>query len=164
MYGPPVTEQAAAVLATTNLHHAPSSSATRDADMVGLIPRAINEIFQMVSVPSPDIIQLSVYCSFVQIYNENLFDMLRCVPLFIQLVSIHGGLMFFFIRDPSMGSPLSIREERKGEIYVQGLSEYNIKSVNDTLALLKYVLKLRYSTKKYVCCVIYSLSTLQMLF
>lgn len=35
-----------------------------------------------------------------------------------------------------MHSPLSIREDKK-EIYVQGLSEYNVKSVGDTLQLLK---------------------------
>jgi hypothetical protein len=35
-----------------------------------------------------------------------------------------------------MNTPLSIREDNK-EIYVQGLSEYNVKSVADTLQLLK---------------------------
>lgn len=35
-----------------------------------------------------------------------------------------------------MASPLSIREDQK-EIYVQGLSEYNVKSVADTLQLLR---------------------------
>lgn len=39
-------------------------------------------------------------------------------------------------RDASMNTPLSIREDNK-EIYVQGLSEYNVKSVADTLQLLK---------------------------
>lgn len=79
----------------------------------GLIPRAIYEIFELAK--RKDTIQLSVYCSFVQIYNENLYDMLR---------------------DSSMGCPLTIREDSK-EIYVQGLSEYNVKSINDTLQLLR---------------------------
>lgn len=35
-----------------------------------------------------------------------------------------------------MNTPLSIREDNK-EIYVQGLSEYNVKSVADTMQLLK---------------------------
>ena len=35
-----------------------------------------------------------------------------------------------------MATPLAIREDKK-EIYVQGLSEYNVKSVSDTLQLLK---------------------------
>ena len=35
-----------------------------------------------------------------------------------------------------MNTPLTIREDKK-EIYVQGLSEYNVKSVQDTMQLLK---------------------------
>ena len=35
-----------------------------------------------------------------------------------------------------MAAPLAIREEKK-EIYVQGLSEYNVKCVADTLQLLR---------------------------
>lgn len=35
-----------------------------------------------------------------------------------------------------MAFPLSIREDR-GEIYVQGLSEYIVKSVHETLQLLR---------------------------
>jgi hypothetical protein len=36
-----------------------------------------------------------------------------------------------------MNSPLTIREDSSKEIYVQGLSEYNVHSVMDTLQLLK---------------------------
>jgi hypothetical protein len=35
-----------------------------------------------------------------------------------------------------MAAPLAIREDKK-EIYVQGLSEYNVKSVAETMQLLK---------------------------
>jgi hypothetical protein len=35
-----------------------------------------------------------------------------------------------------MALPLTIREDKK-EIYVQGLSEYNVKGIADTLALLR---------------------------
>eukprot|EP01032_Pedospumella_encystans_P017624 gene17624-20078_t len=85
----------------------------RNAEMMGLIPRAIDEIFELAHKRS--ITDFQVHCSFVQIYNENLYDMLR---------------------DSSMNTPLSIRDNSK-EIYVQGLSEYNVKSVADTLQLLK---------------------------
>lgn len=40
------------------------------------------------------------------------------------------------LRDASMGCPLTIREDQK-EIYVQGLSEYNVKTVADTMQLLR---------------------------
>lgn len=63
MYGPPAAPGAKAVL--------------RDSeDSVGLIPRAVSEIFEKVSA-NKDILSFSVYCSFVQVYNENLYDMLR---------------------------------------------------------------------------------------
>lgn len=43
--------------------------------MMGLIPRAVDEIFELVNNRS--ITDFQVHCSFVQIYNENLYDMLR---------------------------------------------------------------------------------------
>ena len=47
----------------------------RNAEMMGLIPRAIDEIFELAHKRS--ITDFQVHCSFVQIYNENLYDMLR---------------------------------------------------------------------------------------
>ncbi len=100
MYGPP-----SATGSRTSIQSIDNSQA-------GVIPRAIHEIFQLSQ--NEEVLSFSVYCSFVQIYNENLFDMLR---------------------DASMESPLMVREDQK-EIYVQGLSEYNVKTVADTLSLL----------------------------
>lgn len=97
MYGPP----------QSLMQHA------RGTELMGVIPRAINHIFELAN--NPQIIDIQVHCSFVQIYNENLYDLLR---------------------DGSMNAPLTIREDSK-EIYVQGLSEYSVKSVADTLMLLK---------------------------
>ena len=91
-----------------------SISQQRGNDIIGIIPRAINDIFLLTQ--DPDVKQFSVLCSFVQLYNENCYDML-C--------------------DSSMGSALAIREDVTGEIYVQGLSEYIVKSIGDTLHLLR---------------------------
>ncbi len=66
MYGPPN-------YAGTN------KAVPRETEFLGLIPRAVNEIFEISK--SKDILDFSVYCSFVQIYNENLFDMLRSVTV-----------------------------------------------------------------------------------
>ena len=65
MYGPPNYAQL-----SSN-----GKAAPRDGDMMGLIPRAVEEIFELVNNRS--ITDFQVHCSFVQIYNENLFDMLR---------------------------------------------------------------------------------------
>lgn len=62
MYGPPN-------------YNGTGKSFARDTEFLGLIPRAVNEIFEIAK--NKEIIEFSVYCSFVQIYNENLFDMLR---------------------------------------------------------------------------------------
>ena len=61
-------------------------------------------------------IGISVYCSFVQIYNEKLFDLLQ---------------------DPKQKNPLAIREDKMQGIYVEGLSEYVVQNEYDCLRLLK---------------------------
>lgn len=62
------------------------------------------------------ITSVSVYCSFVQIYNEQLFDMLR---------------------DPSRGHPLEVHEDPAEGIFVQGLSEYSVRGFHDCMDLLR---------------------------
>jgi hypothetical protein len=65
MYGPP------------NYMNSTSNGAVaiRETEMLGVIPRAIHHIFELAK--NPKILFFQVHCSFVQIYNENLFDMLR---------------------------------------------------------------------------------------
>ena len=57
----------------------------------------------------------AVSLSFVQLYNESLFDLLR---------------------DPSLKHPLSLRELASGEVYVQGLSEFAVRGVREAMQLL----------------------------
>lgn len=59
---------------------------------------------------------MSVYCSFIQIYNEKLFDLLQ---------------------DPKQKNPLNIREDKMQGIYVEGLAEYVVQNEYDCLTLLK---------------------------
>lgn len=77
----------------------------------GIIPRAIRDIFEGTSRKN-----VKVYCSFVQIYNENIYDLLR---------------------DTKRDTPLQIHEDHVSGIYVEGLSEYNVRSVQDCLDLLQ---------------------------
>ncbi|GMF32979.1 unnamed protein product [Phytophthora lilii] len=81
----------------------------------GIIPRAIKEIFAA-TVQMEAGAQATVFCSFVQIYNEQIFDLLR---------------------DTQMNTPLEIHEDRKNGIFVEGLSEYAVRGVSDCLQLLQ---------------------------
>lgn len=47
----------------------------RETEALGVIPRAIHHIFELSK--SPEIMDFQLHVSFVQIYNENLYDMLR---------------------------------------------------------------------------------------
>jgi hypothetical protein len=128
MFGPPGHVQALA------------NGAGRLGPMSGVIPRAIVDVFDRLrslsnsgggtrdpkgsptnELPPPPgaVTACAVYVSFVQIYNEQVFDMLR---------------------DPSRGKPLEIHEDGQGNgtgMYVQGLSEYAVGSFADCLELLR---------------------------
>jgi hypothetical protein len=80
----------------------------------GIIPRAVVDIFERLSSLDSDN-KSTVYCSFVQVYNEQLFDMLR---------------------DGNRLKPLELHEGRDG-VYVQGLSEYSVNGFGDCLELLR---------------------------
>jgi len=90
----------------------------------GVIPRAMHDLFVAIqaqqrgqsSTTSDSSTKTTVYCSFVQIYNEQLFDMLR---------------------DGSRDRPLEIHEDSNRDIYVQGLSEFRVKNMEECLALLR---------------------------
>eukprot|EP00347_Sterkiella_histriomuscorum_P009120 403342444 len=93
----------------------------------GVIPRAIREIFQEIRNKNDK--QHTVYCSFIQIYNEKIFDLLQ---------------------DADAKNPLKIREEEKNQIYVEGLSEYVVQTEKDCFGLLRRgeINRITRSTKK----------------
>lgn len=87
----------------------------------GVIPRAMHDLFVALEAQQPCATSESstktiVYCSFVQIYNEQLYDMLR---------------------DSGRNRPLEIHEDSNRDIYVQGLSEFRVKNMEECLALLR---------------------------
>lgn len=71
----------------------------------GLIPRTISELFSILD-PS----MFTMYCSFIQIYNEKLYDLLQ---------------------DPHIENPLVIREDKMAGIFVEGLTEYVVEKDRD---------------------------------
>lgn len=96
---------------STNINYAEQS------EKHGIIPRAVYKLFsetlgENVSVASQE---YTIYCSFVQIYNEKLYDLLQ---------------------DKDSKHPLLIRENKYNGIYVQGLSEFVVTSMEECLTLL----------------------------
>ena len=83
-------------------------------DEAGLIPRAAHRIFQLAM--ADDELQLTVTCSFLQIYNNQVFDLLR---------------------DKAMRTPLRIRQRPKQGIFINGLSQVQVSCAEDILHLLK---------------------------
>ena len=79
----------------------------------GLIPRAVSALFE--ALPK----DAQVFASFMQIYREQVYDMLR---------------------DAAMSVPLEIHEEALSEgggTFVSGLSEYGVRSAADCVNLIR---------------------------
>jgi kinesin family protein 6/9 len=70
----------------------------------GMIPRAISQIFQEIGSRSNDF-DYTVRVSYMEIYNELLFDLICDTPTADQ-----------------QGTAISIQDDAKGEIHVKGLS------------------------------------------
>ncbi|CDW90867.1 kinesin motor domain containing protein [Stylonychia lemnae] len=90
------------------------SSFAHNQDQEGIIPRSIREIFNLTKQQQN--LSNTIYCSFIQIYNEKIFDLLQ---------------------DGEAKNALKIREEETGNIFVEGLSEYIVQSEKDCFALLR---------------------------
>jgi hypothetical protein len=77
----------------------------------GMIPRAIKQIFKQIEILNKTtMLEFTVFCSFIQIYNEKLFDLFQ---------------------DPDATNPLIVREDKYSGVFVEGLSEYIITNPND---------------------------------
>jgi hypothetical protein len=93
-------------------------------DEPGIVPRCIRDIFRFSAHRHDHNVQsFSVYVSFIQVYNEQVYDMLD---------------------DAERMKPLSIHETpHKSNIHVSGLTEYQVHSYDQCLALIEVGLKNR---------------------
>lgn len=80
----------------------------------GIIPRAISQIFQEIGSLSD--YEFVIRCSYLEIYNEQLFDLLSDQP-----------------RDTAGGSGISIQDDAKGEVHVKGLSSPQVMNEEEAL-------------------------------
>ena len=79
-------------------------------DKYGIIPNSISVLFNSTSEKG-----FTVYSSFLQIYNERIYDLLQ---------------------DPKRAKPLKIRESKIQGIFVEGLAEFVVQSEDDCFNLL----------------------------
>ena len=93
----------------------------------GLIPRAIEDIFKYIEKNSNSDTTFIIRVTYLQIYNESIDDLLK----------------------PEK-KHLSIRENNKKSLYVEGLSEWAVRSPNDIYALLERGAQCRTKASTYM--------------
>lgn len=111
----------------------------------GMIPRAVDDLFEQLQQLGRDgTSTFTVHCSYMQIYNEKLFDLLQ-VTCTLERVAVCGLTLVECCdacQDRKRRRPLIIRETAKAkrkaaEVYVQNLAEYRVSSAEDVLMLLQ---------------------------
>ena len=84
-----------------------------------MTPRAIQHLFRLISSEQDrtgDLNRFTVFCSFLQIYNENLYDLLQ---------------------DNKLEHSLKIREDKLTGIFVEGLAEYVVTNAKECYSLMR---------------------------
>ncbi|OWZ19792.1 Kinesin [Phytophthora megakarya] len=124
-YGQTGTGKTHTMLGTDLEHHLAMTQASPEAPECspcwGVIPRAIESLFEELQSISRHGSAGVVHCSYMQIYNNDIYDLLQD-------------------NKQRMKDPLSVREMIKGngkQIYVSGLSEFRVTSLQETIQLLK---------------------------
>lgn len=92
-----------------------------DPEEDGIVPRAMELLFEKLQQNEQSMnrrgqqqYRCSVKVSFVEIYNEELIDLLNSAP-------------------PNEKPPVTIREDTKGHIYWTGVKEVTVNNTNDIL-------------------------------
>ncbi|MCQ2818468.1 MAG: kinesin family protein [archaeon] len=101
----------------------------------GLIPRMLNNILTEISEKN-----FSVYCSFIQIYNEKIYDLLDVNSLVDKKEKKNfrvAGKNDFTTVNPISQRPLEIREDRHKGIYIDGLTQNPVENLYDCINYLK---------------------------
>ena len=86
--------------------------------VTGVLPRSVVKLFELLYNKKRENknYEASLYLSIVQVYNEQIFDLLQ---------------------DPDMENPLAIRENRQEGIFIEGVSEYSVSSADDSINLFR---------------------------
>lgn len=98
--------------------------------MRGIIPRAVEQILGQIKNLHNRRWKYQMTASFLEIYNENLRDLLNCVNA--STTKVAGGKY-----DEAKINKLTIRRQGEGRSYVEGLSETEIDCTDFTLGMEK---------------------------
>jgi len=90
------------------------NGATPNFKYRGIIPRSVTQIFQEIGSHSDK--DFTIKVSYLEIYNEQMFDLLSDQP-----------------RDTTGGSAISIQDDSKGEVHVKGLSQCVVNNEEEAL-------------------------------
>lgn len=98
----------------------------------GVIPRAIDRMLKKVKAFENNDVKYRLHLSYLEIYNEQLFDLLPRNQKNGSTKNINYGQRAFPIEQTS----LRIRESRSGQIFVRGLAKHQITSLAQGLDLV----------------------------
>ena len=104
------------------------------SDDNGIIPRIITKVYKEIEVKSKG----TVYCSFIQIYNEKIYDLLSEGENVVDLSKKNFNTYIknyneFAIQEKN----LQIREDKTNGIFIEGLNEVIVENFYDCINLLK---------------------------
>lgn len=95
------------------------------------MPKMINHLFNRIARKSLQNHNYKVTCSYVQIYNERIYDLLAPEKPTSQQQRRQSLL------SSSVEDDLLLRENPDSGIYVEGLSEYTVRSPKEVFELVK---------------------------
>ncbi|GJD05818.1 Kinesin-like protein KIF21A [Galdieria sulphuraria] len=92
----------------------------------GMIPRVINDIFIRAKAEM-DLYDISIRVSFIEIYNEDIHDLLK----FYNSSSENGNVLF------GGNQKIGIREDELGNVYVTGIHEEPVQSYEEAMSCIE---------------------------
>ena len=99
-------------------------------DSAGIVPRVLHRLFSLLSAST--YAEFSVKCSYVELYNEELRDLLAAE---YQPIAA-GQHQPMALGNGAAAGGLKLYEDGKKGVMIQGLEEVGVKSLREALAIL----------------------------
>ena len=101
----------------------------------GLIPRIVEQIFHSI-ISSPSTMEYTVKVSYMEIYMEKIRDLLNRQYL-VYFVNYNNRLLTLALCIIAQNDNLPIHEEKNRGVYVKGLLEVYVSSVQEVYEVMK---------------------------